>query len=344
MKKLFVHHPLFRLLSPLFSGALVYLLILLVNNDIEQLKETFLGQELYVCIGLAYLIQEFTRLSLFLFEKIKRPSIIPIRLVIQIIASISISCILVSVTMFLYFTKILHYTPNAGELWIFNSLFSLLTLLYISVFLSHHYMHKINTEKKAKEDARMKKVEADFREYRKGINPDLLFDSLESMIGLMMNNPEDAEELSDYFAAVYRYLLSKRTREMVSIYSELEVAEVFLKLYAFLPFQKIDLQVDISEDFLIIPGSLLLILERVIRSSINLTQENLQVNIEDNEDQLKISYIHQEKLRIKFDISDLSDINKSYRIYSETPLDLYLQGNEKIISLPKLKLHESSHY
>jgi len=43
MRKLFIHHPLFRLLSPLFSGILVYLLLLLINNNIGQLQEAFLS-------------------------------------------------------------------------------------------------------------------------------------------------------------------------------------------------------------------------------------------------------------------------------------------------------------
>ena len=67
MNKLFIHNPLFRIISPLCSGILIYLLILLINNNVSQLKETFLGQELYVCIGLTYLIQEYSRLSLFFF-------------------------------------------------------------------------------------------------------------------------------------------------------------------------------------------------------------------------------------------------------------------------------------
>ncbi|MEO1629027.1 MAG: histidine kinase, partial [Bacteroidota bacterium] len=61
MKTLFVHHPLFRLLGPTFSGVIVYVLILLINNNVDQLQEEFLGQELYVCIGLSYLIQELSR-------------------------------------------------------------------------------------------------------------------------------------------------------------------------------------------------------------------------------------------------------------------------------------------
>ena len=76
MKKLFIHKPLFRLLSPIFNGFVSYLLILLINNNIAQLQEEFLRQELFVCIALSYVIQEFSRLLLQLFEsKIKVKSV-----------------------------------------------------------------------------------------------------------------------------------------------------------------------------------------------------------------------------------------------------------------------------
>ena len=84
MRKLFIHHPLFRLLSPIFSGVVVYLLILLLNNNVEQLQEQFFGEELYICIGLSYLIQEFSRLLLILFKKLPQVKSTFIQLIFQV--------------------------------------------------------------------------------------------------------------------------------------------------------------------------------------------------------------------------------------------------------------------
>ena len=69
MKRLFIHHPLFRLLSPLFSGTMVYLLILLIHNNVAQIQDQFLGEELYVCIGLSLITQEFSRGLLLGFQE-----------------------------------------------------------------------------------------------------------------------------------------------------------------------------------------------------------------------------------------------------------------------------------
>ena len=98
MKKLFIHKPLFRLLSPVFNGVVVYLLILLVNNNVAQVQEEFLSEELYVCIGLSYIVQEFSRLLLLLLKRFELIKNTLLSLLIQALSSI-VLCILI-VTFF----------------------------------------------------------------------------------------------------------------------------------------------------------------------------------------------------------------------------------------------------
>ena len=175
MKKLFVHHPLFRLLSPLFSGTLVYLLILLINNNIVQLQETFLGQELYVCIGLAYLIQEFSLFSLLFFERLQRPQSFVLKMIVQLVISLIMTMVLVSLAMYFYFKYILQYTPNIRELYIFNAIFIFITIVYLTLYISHHFLYKINTDKIENEVLAKNAIEEDFSQFKRGINPDLLY-------------------------------------------------------------------------------------------------------------------------------------------------------------------------
>ncbi|MEO0902453.1 MAG: histidine kinase, partial [Bacteroidota bacterium] len=103
MNKLFVHHPLFRLLGPLFSGTLVYLLILLINNTIEDLGANFFTQELYVCIGLAYIIQEASRLVIVLFNRLKRSKSFLVKSILHLVVTLLLSIVLVTSAMYLYF-------------------------------------------------------------------------------------------------------------------------------------------------------------------------------------------------------------------------------------------------
>ena len=344
MKKLFVHHPMFRLLSPLFSGALVYLLILLINSNIDQLKESFISQELFVCIAIAYLIQEGIRLFLFIFDRIKKPSSIIYRILIQVFLSLIISIVLVSSFMHIYFNNVLSYTPNVSELIIFNSLYALITLIYVCLFISHRYMHRINTKKQNAEQTKMKYLESEFIDFKRDINPDLLFDSLEAMLILMKDQPEKAEELLDLFATVYRYLLASRFKEVVDIVEELEISDALISLYEHLPFQKVRLNHTISESYRIVPGSILIIIERIIRSCIHIPKSTLEISLECLEDQFKISYVHQEKLRTELTQEDLQNIDRKYGFYTDSPVSLSIIDSMKTITLPKLHIHESSHH
>ena len=103
MKKLFVHHPFFRLLSPLFCGVIVYLLILLLNNDIEQIQDGFFNEELYFCIGLSYLIQEFSRILLLLFKRYLSDKLSLLSILLQVVLSMMLCVVLSTISIQLYF-------------------------------------------------------------------------------------------------------------------------------------------------------------------------------------------------------------------------------------------------
>lgn len=342
MKKLFVHHPLFRLLSPLFSGTLVYLLILLINNNIGQLRDAFLGQELYVCIGLAYLIQEFARISLVLFERLKLSIPFFWKLIVQITSSIIIGIGLVTAAMYIYFTKVLTYTPNSRELLIFNSIFSVITLIYLVLYVSHQFLYKVNTDRIALEIGAKQRVEDDFREFKRGVNPKLLFESLESLLVLMKRNPEEAERLSDHFSSVYRYILAKKNRELVPLMEEMKVLKELLKLFAHLPYRKIRLGSVGEYDTWVVPGSLLTIVERIMRSTIPSEVHELTLDILETPETLCIKYRPEEVLRDHFETEDLDDISRNYRFYSDNPVHIRTKDSYKIVELPKLILDASS--
>ncbi len=205
-------------------------------------------------------------------------------------------------------------------------------------------MHRINTKKQNAEQTKMKYLESEFIDFKRDINPDLLFDSLEAMLILMKDQPEKAEELLDLFATVYRYLLASRFKEVVDIVEELEISDALISLYEHLPFQKVRLNHTISESYRIVPGSILIIIERIIRSCIHIPKSTLEISLECLEDQFKISYVHQEKLRTELTQEDLQNIDRKYGFYTDSPVSLSIIDSMKTITLPKLTIHESSHH
>ena len=342
MNKLFVHHPWFRVLGPLCSGILVYFLILLINDAVLYIQEDFLSQELFVCIGLAYLAQEFSRISLRVFERLKWPKSFFWRVLLQLLASIILTIVLVTTAIYLYFTNILLYEPSSRELYVFNSIFSFITVLYVILYLGHYFLYRKNTEKLVAEEQAKLSVENDFSVYLKGIHPELLFESLEAMLVVMKESPTKAEQLADYFSSVYRYILSKRKREVVPWEEELAVTKNLIQLFNRLPHRKLKLGKTPHDTFNVVPTTLLKIVEAIVRTTIPAQKKALVLSIEERNDYLEISYEPEEKLNESLTMKTLADVSKGYQYYSEIPVQLRIDGNLKIIQLPKLTYHDRS--
>lgn len=339
---LFIHNPLFRLISPLVTGGLVYVLILLINNNVDQLEEQFLTRELYVCIGLSYAIQELSRLSLMLFDR-KQSKNGLLRQILQQLGINIVLCVgLVSLVIYLYYTYALGFAPNLTELVIFNSIFSCITLIYMSLQLSHHFLFAVNTQRLERELQLKEEVEADFKDFSQGINPQLLFESFDQLIVLAHKDIEQAEMLIDYLANMYRYVLTKRKEELVSLEEEIIILNDFLSLFNLQPYRKVRLITNESIQGHIPTACLLNLIERIIRSSILDSEEELLIRLDKKGAYMQISYDALEKTTEQLNIDQLSQWQDRYSIYSSEELYMDIEGRSKVIGLPILHLSESA--
>lgn len=332
MKKLFIHQPLFRLLSPVFSGVVVYLLILLLNNNVAQLQEEFLSEDLYVCIGLSYVVQEFSRTLLLIFKRFTKLN----NLLFQIVISLGLSIAIVSVSIILYYKYAIGYSANNEDIIMFSSIFCVITLVYILLFISHDYLHKINSEKLQQEELIKQNIEDDFRQFKKGINPHLLFESFEALLILIHQNKEKTDEFIDHLATIYRYILSSKDRQLVEMKEEYINLVELEKLFNKLPYRAIQVEYTVISDFLLVPGSLLFIIELIVRKTIMSSSIQLRIDIIESEDMIHISYKTHDKINSKLTLKEFEELNRVYSIYSQQKISVEESDQKRIISFPKL--------
>lgn len=338
MKPIFIHHPLFRLLGPIFSGIVVYLLILLINNNVEQLQGEFLGEELYICIGLSFIILELSRLLLVLYTKLPKNFSFNTGLLIQIIASLFMCILVVTLAISFYYRNILGFSPNKEELWMFNILFSFVTLTYILLHLSYEYLYKINT-KKLKAELILKQIdEDDFIQFREGINSELLFDSFEALIVLIRKQENKFDDLIEHLATTYRYILTRKKQQLVVIEDEIVALDHLIGLFNYLPFRNILVQNNIKSNFLFVPGCLLKIVESIVRSTIISNDIPLIIKLSETDECLNIIYHHNDTIDRPFSMKDLETTTHVYRIYTLNNISLEENEQTRIISIPKLHI------
>ena len=347
MKKYFIHNPFFRLLAPAVYGILIYLLILLINNTITQLNEFFSSQEVYICMALSYLSFESNRLVIVLLDKFLKGKYLLLRIPVQLIFSTILSTILVVISISLYFIYALGFSMAGTQLLVFGIIYLVTSLLYNVMYFSNDYLQRENTLKLTAEKQQREVLEMEMAEFRNDINPDLLYESLENVISLMTKKNDQAEEYIDYLASAYRYVLTNRQRELISLRAEVDAAQNIIRLLNEKYFGQLKLDLALQEEDLalqLIPGSLPIALECMVRNTIISNQEPLLIRcyLEDDEYLVIQSRLNDRLIQHSESAMALTRLQKSYTLYSDRPLIQVKAYEENFIKLPVLRITEEA--
>jgi sensor histidine kinase YesM len=344
MKRYFIHNPVFRLLAPVVYGVLIYLLILLINNNVTQVNDIFITQEVYVFIVLSYLSFESIRLMIVVLDKflVKKDS--RFRPAIQVLLTTAISVSLVIGCFTLYFNYTIGFSMSTTQQWIFNIVFIVTALLYNILYFSNYYLQKENTLKLNAEKQQRQVLELEMMEFKNDINPDLLYESLESLIGLMYRDVEKAEDYIDCLASTYRYVLSNRQQELVPLQDELNAAHNMIRLLNEKYHGQLKFDSAIEKEALetmLIPGSLPLIIESLVRNTIITRHEPFTIQCYIEDDYLTIQSKLNDKLMLhEASAHAITRLQKSYSLYSDLPLIKVKAYDENYIKLPLISVPE----
>ncbi|MEM1408563.1 MAG: histidine kinase [Bacteroidota bacterium] len=343
MRKIFIHNPFFRLITPVFYGVLVYVLILLINNNLEQLGSTFMNQEVYICIVLVYTLSETLRWNAIFNERFFKNNI-QSQILWQLLTGIGLSLLVVTIIISAYFKWVYDFSIAESQLIIFNAIYAVSSLLYNLMYFSNVYIEKQNTQLLESENLRTEALESELLQFKNEVNPQLLYESLETLITLIHRNVEEGEDYIDHLSSVYRYILSHRKVELSTLEQEVNAAKnvVHLLNYQFAGRIKLESKISVTHsDTPIVPGTFPNLIEMIVRSNIINEYQPLEITIQPDESQtdyLVVQYHLNEKL-IKDDrtTATFESIQKSYSFFSDKPVVSVKAYDFAYIKIPLLE-------
>ncbi|MFM8740240.1 MAG: histidine kinase [Cytophagales bacterium] len=344
MNKLFIHNPFFRLLSGLVVGVMVYLLILLINNTLENVNTIFNNEELYVCIGLSYLSFESMRWVIVLvkqFQSLRGNSRL---ILIQTAATLAISLLLVAVAISLYFKYLLGFSIGSSELNLFLIIYFFAGLLYNLLYFSQYYLQLENKELITQETKLREKIDADFFSFRNDINPDLLYESLENLILSIHHDSYGAEEQIDYLAGVYRYTLVNRHKELVSYADELGSAKNLLALLNFKYQNCLQLKSNVRDEhhLHLIPGSLMITIDAIVRNTLISEKSPMVISIYEEDEYVVLQHQLNEKLVLHTaSLDSFLRLQRSYSFFSDNTFVQVKAGNQNYVKFPAIGVSQT---
>ncbi len=105
-----------------------------------------------------------------------------------------------------------------------------ITLLVNSIFVAIEFFQFWKKSLMEKEQLKRDSISAEFETLKNQINPHFLFNSLNTLSSLIDENPKTANEFVQKLSSVYRYVLTQKDKETVSLREELSFIESYLYL------------------------------------------------------------------------------------------------------------------
>jgi two-component system, LytTR family, sensor kinase len=215
----------------------------------------------------------------------------------------------------------------------------LINLLFHLVNAVFFYFKEYQTQLLQAEESRRLAAQQELALIKSQINPHFLFNNLNVLSALIMQNNVDANKFIEAFSQVYRYILVNQNKELVKLNDELN----FIKPYIFLLETRfangLKFSVDIKEKYLnhyIIPASLQMLIENAIKHNIASKARPLHISLHSNgHDTLVVS----NNLQLRETVENstqigLQNIMKRYEIITGHKMDIAKTSEAFTVTLP----------
>lgn len=168
--------------------------------------------------------------------------------------------------------------------WIISFLIFVL-LIYVIVKYREQQVIK-------KEQLKNVEIQFEYQRLKDQINPHFLFNSFNSLIGIVEENPNKASKVLEKLSDMYRTILKHEKSEIISLHEELELVQQYFEIHKIRYQNLIQLNIQDVENArnkFVIPFSLQLLIENAIKHNIINKKSKLEITIAEESGFLLIS-------------------------------------------------------
>ncbi len=337
-EKWYINRIAFRILFPALAGLILYLALLMVFGNLEDLSGSFFSQEALFLVVLTYVVHEWT---IFLLgrerSKTALNSGILVPKVMYFIVILTSTVLISTGIILVYFLFIIGYNYFITELITINILLVLFQgmvhLYYISMMNIRH-SHKLSMEQ---EEIQGQQLELELESFKSEMNPGLLMECLESLITIMKMDTDESEKYIQSLSNQYRYLLDNRNKEFVDMEDEIEAVHELVYLLNNGGSAKLILETEIENlQQAIIPGTLHNIIYQIENSMILNPMNPMKVIIQQEKDgAIRITHENQPKI-IQGEPLRTDKLNQSYDHYTGRRINREPEGSVIVWTIPGL--------
>lgn len=188
-------------------------------------------------------------------------------------------------------TQIKNFEFNIAKPFWLKTWFWILSVSFI-VFLTYVIVKYREKQIKKKEKLKSIQLQYEYQRLKDQINPHFLFNSFNSLIGIVEENPEQATQVLEKLSSLFRTILKYEKTEVISLFEELELITQYFEIHK-IRFQDLlhlnILNIQDSHKKFVIPFSLQLLLENAIKHNVINARSKLEISISEEDGFLIVS-------------------------------------------------------
>jgi hypothetical protein len=215
------------------------------------------------------------------------------------------------------------------------TLIALCWSIYESIYLYARWKESLNEAERLKREF----VQAQLDGLKSQVNPHFLFNSLNTLVYIIPEDPDKAVEFVQKLAKVYRYILEIQERRLIPLWEEMEFLESFMFLHKERFQDNLRLSIQVPENqrnHLIVPLSLQLLFENAIKHNIISKEKPLSIalRVEDGKRLVIHNTLQRRSNPEPGTQTGLANIQSRYRYFTDQPVQVEQTEREFVVSLP----------
>ncbi|MEI6507598.1 MAG: histidine kinase [Bacteroidota bacterium] len=215
-----------------------------------------------------------------------------------------------------------------------------ITLLVNSIFVAIEFFQFWKKSLLEKEELKRNSISAEFETLKNQINPHFLFNSLNTLSSLIDENPKTANEFVQKLSSVYRYVLTQKDKETVSLREELNFIESYLYLNKIRFGENLTCKIDVADRYLenkMATLTLQMLIENCIKHNVISQNKPLQIEIGIEGDFVVVKNNLQPKMgNSESNGIGLSNIIHRYKLLGKEEVEVIENGLAFIVKIPMI--------
>lgn len=239
--------------------------------------------------------------------------------------------------------KLLHNTAfSYGTIAKLQVIIILVTMQISSIYEIAYLNNERESDIVKMERTEKSKIQAELDVLKNQIDPHFIFNSLNTLSYLISQDQDSAKRFNDTLAKVYRYILIKKEKDLVQLKEEIEFAMNFFYLlkirYQQGLIMKIEINNIVSENYLLPPLSIQILIENAIKHNHFTEKSPLNIEIRVLEEHVTVTNNrHVKQFEIQSSQIGLKNLSERYKLITNSVISITDNREYFRVTLPILK-------